>query len=270
MAASGSELHEIPPDQRDELHRLFDLAWKIQTRLVAINMLAGQEDPRRRTDKSAVVRPKFTDQQLIHMSGHILEKWSKSLRCSSCYRSCAPSKLRAWVRATPCVGPGACERRTANSHSLAAPAAVASSSDDFLDPLGHGGGLDQPDEEEEDAPPLEPAPVQQAPPSQKPFTAAIIQPTEQQPLEFGKRLIHVSHKLGWIRGVLICWKCGYWSTGVPRKLYDMCEPQTKGFGHDSLSRIKRGLTPRSSMKDWPMSQGTPPPAHLAGLIVHGA
>ena len=76
--------------------------------------------------------------------------------------------------------------------------------------------------------------------------------------------IHPSHPLGHKRGVVWCWKCCVFAVREPQKLGDPCRPiSTLGpavkadiYGRACLSRIRRGLTPRSDMI-WP-DQGEHP------------
>ena len=72
------------------------------------------------------------------------------------------------------------------------------------------------------------------------------------------RSIHPSHPLGHKRGVVWCWSCGAFAVKEPQKLGSPCQPiafsgpvgKSEIYGRACLSRIRRGLTPRSDM-EWP-------------------
>eukprot|EP00959_Pyramimonas_sp_CCMP1952_P344045 7206108-Pyramimonas_sp.AAC.1 len=57
-------------------------------------------------------------------------------------------------------------------------------------------------------------------------------------------LCHASHQLATLRGVLFCQVCGCHCVENPRNLKSECLPPTKA-GHEVLSRLKRGLPPKS-------------------------
>ena len=88
--------------------------------------------------------------------------------------------------------------------------------------------------------------------------------TINQALGSFSRRIHPSHPLGHKRGVVWCWNCGAFAVREPQKLGDPCMPisfsgpvvKSEIYGRACLSRIRRGLTPRSDMT-WP-DQGEHP------------
>ena len=72
--------------------------------------------------------------------------------------------------------------------------------------------------------------------------------------------VHASHPLGHKRGVVWCWKCGSFAANAILKLALECPGGADRYGLDCLSRLRRGLTPRSDRK-WPDGRGqddTPP------------
>ena len=66
---------------------------------------------------------------------------------------------------------------------------------------------------------------------------------------FSKR-INPSHVLGHTRGIIWCWRCGAYAISAPQTLAEACPGGCDTYGRAVLSRIKRGLTPRSDVK-WP-------------------
>ena len=78
------------------------------------------------------------------------------------------------------------------------------------------------------------------------------------------RMIHPTHPLGHKRGVVWCWKCGAFAVRDPQKLGDPCMPisfsgpaiKSEAYGRACLSRVRRGLTPRSDMQ-WPDQREQP-------------
>ena len=84
------------------------------------------------------------------------------------------------------------------------------------------------------------------------------------------RRIHTSHPLGHKRGVVWCWKCGSFAAMSISKLGQECSGGANRYGRACLSRLRRGLTPRSD-KEWPNGGGTDhTPPDLAFVSVSDA
>ena len=80
----------------------------------------------------------------------------------------------------------------------------------------------------------------------------------------GKRL-HNSHHFGFLHGIIWCWNCGFWCVQATGNLETCCKRKPSKAGDDALARLARGLTPRSTMLDWP-AFGMPTPAGVP--VVH--
>ena len=78
--------------------------------------------------------------------------------------------------------------------------------------------------------------------------------------------IHPSHPLGHKRGVVWCWRCGSFASKSIVKLGIACTGGADRYGLACLSRLRRGLTPRSP-RDWPDGGGfadSPPDLAIIG------
>ena len=62
----------------------------------------------------------------------------------------------------------------------------------------------------------------------------------------GSRVLHASHVLAHYGGAIWCWRCGCWSSTVPRGLGKPCAGTPKRAGAQTLGRIRRGLTPHAN------------------------
>ena len=60
--------------------------------------------------------------------------------------------------------------------------------------------------------------------------------------------IHLSHNISSSRGVTWCNTCGCYGTGRGRNLLKECEGRATKAGEAALSRIRKGLTPHSSVR----------------------
>ena len=61
----------------------------------------------------------------------------------------------------------------------------------------------------------------------------------------GGRVIHKSHRLAGGRGVVWCWKCGYYAVIRPQKLCRPCPGAPGEKGAMTLARLRKGLPPYS-------------------------
>ena len=54
-----------------------------------------------------------------------------------------------------------------------------------------------------------------------------------------------------VGGVVWCWNCGSWAISLPRALCKPCRLRPIGQGPSVLARLRKGLTPIASLKQWP-------------------
>ena len=66
----------------------------------------------------------------------------------------------------------------------------------------------------------------------------------------GNVTLHSSHSLGWHRGLIWCWTCGLYSTGVPIGLKILCDGESLS-GTKNLERLRKGRPPQKVL-DWPL------------------
>ena len=66
----------------------------------------------------------------------------------------------------------------------------------------------------------------------------------------GNVTLHSSHSLGWHRGLIWCWTCGLYSTGVPIGLKVLCDGESLS-GTKNLERLRKGRPPQKVL-DWPL------------------
>jgi hypothetical protein len=67
---------------------------------------------------------------------------------------------------------------------------------------------------------------------------------------YGATTVHGSHRLGFRGGIIWCWGCGGFTAGVGL-LIRPCRRGLDSNAKQRLSRIRRGLTPTSSVTKWP-------------------
>lgn len=78
-------------------------------------------------------------------------------------------------------------------------------------------------------------------------------------VRLGSVRVHVTHRLGFYRGLLWCWKCAGYSAGRHvRKLCSTCPGACGQTGAAQLQRLRVGKLPRSGMC-WPMHEDESPP-----------
>ena len=72
---------------------------------------------------------------------------------------------------------------------------------------------------------------------------------------------HSSHRAYQKRGYIWCWKCGAWGSTKPGKLRKPCAMVPSKAGKEVLTRVRRGLTPKSHAK-WLFQEDEAPPEGL--------
>ena len=77
-------------------------------------------------------------------------------------------------------------------------------------------------------------------------------------LAIGNKGLHLTHKLHHKRGVVWCWRCGYYATENPRELNEKCKGEVMRGNIYFLNRLKDNKTPRKSI-EWPFAEGEGPP-----------
>ena len=80
----------------------------------------------------------------------------------------------------------------------------------------------------------------------------------------GKQELHPTHIYAHKRGVVWCWRCGFYASARAERLAKPCMGRApRGTaGWDYLARIRKGLTPKRAMSAWPLGDGASPPEGL--------
>ncbi len=74
----------------------------------------------------------------------------------------------------------------------------------------------------------------------------------QRIVQYNGRQLHPSHMYGFSRGILWCWNCGAWCQNYTRSMVEECAKKPTRACADALARLAKGMTPRTTMKRWPM------------------
>ena len=262
IAGWAAANHSHKEEDIEKQEELIDLAGKVRARLVAVHTAcAAITGPRERHKAPAVARPaRRPISELVRLSPHDVVIKAHRWQCRKCLQGSGAAGVVKWLTTAPCparpgaappdrVEPAGAQEQEQEQPQAAQPA--ASRDEELNDQLRHLHGVF----------PGAAAGHRQLAVKVLPDAPLFFlgRPTGHQYV-VGATALHKSHALLYRQGVLACVACGAWASEVPRALGLQCRRGLTQAGRDVISRLRRGLTPKSSIRGWPLSEDADLPA----------
>ena len=278
LATIAAEQCQVDSSIVKTLHKLDELAWKVQRRIVACNLEActpGQKIVKVAAGPSTKLQGLDRTEGLLCLletNGHKLIKQKTTWQCVRCLGIKRHDELSGWMLSGACPNHvGHCQKEIPKAfapyhgqekfgvHYMskvdAAGKAEVHAYHDCVDLALCDKPEETPARVEPEPQHIQPGLQQQHLQQQHVPEAEPVQGVQSPPVPIGfmlgKTILHSTHLLAQYRGVVWCWRCCCYSNGnSPKALAKTCSPNRYKAARDSLARLERGLPPGKG--SWPL------------------
>ena len=221
IAGRAAARVEVLPGQAGAIQAVDGMAWQVRMHIIEANLAAITDQPMREFLPPLTLSHRKNRQERksellsgIAAMGHDIVKknWADAIittaksvvsAAASAYgNSPLRAALQSWPATTPIAAKGA------NN----VPAETGDGEDDDEDPFGHGGALDEREEESARS-------AHEANPTDYHVNTLVLgSGVVHHTLVLGSGVVHHTHETWLMRGITFCGKCGAWATTAPRLL----------------------------------------------------